>query len=109
LSKDKKLILESLERYKISETPIKQALNRLVSEDLVVSIPRKGMKVREVKLEELEEQFEMRYMFETFFIKKIINHVQKNPVVLNEFRVILKEGYFRAGPANGRRIGQNRR
>jgi 2-deoxy-D-gluconate 3-dehydrogenase len=64
------------------------------------------MKVREVKLKELEEQFEMRYMFETFFIKKIINHVQKNPVVLNEFRVILKEGYFRAGPANGAELAK---
>jgi DNA-binding GntR family transcriptional regulator len=84
-------IRELSERYQISETPIKQALNRLVSEELVVSIPRKGMKVREVKLEEIEELFEIRYMFETFFIKKIINHVQKNPAVLNEFCVNLKE------------------
>jgi DNA-binding GntR family transcriptional regulator len=87
-----KIILRELvERYGISETPIKQALNRLVSEGMVESIPRKGMRVRTVKWEELENLFEIRYMIETFFVKNIIKHVSENPQVLDEFSNILHE------------------
>jgi DNA-binding GntR family transcriptional regulator len=92
LKQGQKINIKDLsERYGISETPLKQALNRLVSEELVVSIPRKGMRVREVKFEEIAELFEIRYMFETFFIQKILSHIRKNPPVLGEFRAILKE------------------
>jgi DNA-binding GntR family transcriptional regulator len=82
---------ELVERYGISETPIKQALNRLVSEGLVESIPRKGMRVRRVKREDIENLFEIRYMIETFFIKNIISHVNKNPLVLEKFFSIIQK------------------
>jgi DNA-binding GntR family transcriptional regulator len=81
---------ELVERYGISETPIKQALNRLVSEGLVESIPRKGMRVRRVKQEDIENLFEIRYMVETFFIKNIIGHIKKNPLVLGGFYSIIQ-------------------
>lgn len=92
LKPGQKIILRELsERYGISETPIKQALNRLVSEGLVESIPRKGMKVRVVKWEEIDNLFEIRYMIETFYIKNVIKYVKENPAVLDKFLSIMNE------------------
>ena len=51
-----KIILREIhERYGISETPIKQALNRLIAEGIVESIPRKGVRVKKIKWEDIEE------------------------------------------------------
>lgn len=59
------------ERYGISETPIKQALNRLITEGLVENTPRKGVKVRDIRWEEIEELWDIRLMIETYYAKKI--------------------------------------
>jgi DNA-binding GntR family transcriptional regulator len=86
LVQGQKIILRELvERYGISETPIKQALNRLVSEGLVESIPRRGMRVRLIEWDELADLFEIRYMFETFFIRNILDHIKAAPQVLDQF------------------------
>lgn len=69
---EKIIIRELLERYGISETPIKQALNRMISEGLVETIPRKGMKVRDVKWEEIEELLDIRLMIETYYLKQVV-------------------------------------
>lgn len=69
----KKIVIRELhERYGISETPIKQALNRLIAEGLVESIPRKGMKVRNIRWEEIEELMDIRYMIETHYVRAIL-------------------------------------
>jgi DNA-binding GntR family transcriptional regulator len=87
----KVILRELVERYGISETPIKQALNRLVTEGLVESIPRKGMRVRVIKCKEIENLFEIRNMMETYFIKNVIDHVKEHPQVLSDFLNILKK------------------
>lgn len=62
------------ERYGISETPIKQALNRLITEGLVESIPRKGIKVRDICWEEIEELWDIRLMIETYYARRIMDN-----------------------------------
>lgn len=79
------IIRELYEKYGISETPIKQALNRLVTEGLVESIPRKGMKVRSLKWEDIEELMEIRLMIETYYIKQAIQTVKNDPSIRLEF------------------------
>jgi DNA-binding GntR family transcriptional regulator len=92
LVQGQKIILRELvERYGISETPIKQALNRLVSEGLVESIPRRGMRVRLIEWDELADLFEIRYMFETFFIRNILDHIKAAPQVLDQFLDIIQK------------------
>lgn len=77
-----KLIIRELnERYGISGTPIKQALNRLITEGLVENIPRKGIKVRDLQWNEIEELMDIRLMIETFYIKKIIKNFKKDTAV----------------------------
>lgn len=81
-----KIILrELLERYGISETPIKQALNRLITEGLVENIPRKGVKVKNIRWEEIEELLDIRLMIETYYSKQIINNFYKNQNIKEKF------------------------
>ncbi|MCX7779802.1 MAG: GntR family transcriptional regulator [Negativicutes bacterium] len=81
-----KIIIRELhERYGISETPIKQALNRMITEGLVESIPRKGIKVREVRWEEIEEIFDIRLMIETYYLKQIMQTFRQDPEVKAKF------------------------
>jgi len=81
-----KIILrELLERYGISETPIKQALNRLITEGLVENIPRKGVKVKNIKWEEIEELFDIRLMIETYYAKQIMKNFCKNQNIKEKF------------------------
>jgi DNA-binding GntR family transcriptional regulator len=79
------IIRELFERYGISETPIKQALNRLVTEGLVETIPRRGMKVRKVKWEEIEELMDIRLMIETYYIKQAIETFKNSPDIQEKF------------------------
>lgn len=75
-----KLIFRELNlRYGISETPIKQALNRLVAEGIVEAIPRKGMRVRQMQWVEIVELMECRLMIETYCIEKIVQSFQSDP------------------------------
>jgi DNA-binding GntR family transcriptional regulator len=68
-----KIITRELhERYGISETPIKQALNRLITEGLVESTPRKGVRVKDIRWEEIEELWDIREMIETYYAGRAI-------------------------------------
>jgi len=79
------------ERYGISETPIKQALNRLLIEGLVESIPRKGVKVRNIRWEEIEELFDIRFMIETYYVRQIMRNFKANPSIKEKFASNLSE------------------
>jgi DNA-binding GntR family transcriptional regulator len=79
------IVRELSERYGVSETPIKQALNRLVTEGLVESIPRKGMRVKQIKWEDIEDIIEVRFMIETFCIKPALKAIQSTPEIKESF------------------------
>lgn len=86
LKPGEKIILRELhERYGISETPIKQALNRLITEGLIENIPRKGVKVRSIKWEDVEELLDIRMMIETYYIKQIVQTFKNNTNIKNDF------------------------
>lgn len=79
------------ERYGISPTPIKQALNRLIMEGLIESIPRKGYKIRRVNWQEISELFELRLMMELYFAPQSTLAVESNVIVQEKFEKNLKE------------------
>lgn len=92
LKPGQKIILRDLcERYGISETPIKQALNRLLMEGLIESAPRKSMMVKRIRLEEIDELLEIRYMMETFYADKVLQTLKRNPEVRERFTKIIEE------------------
>lgn len=76
---DSKLSIRVLcEYYKISDTPLKQALNRLISEHLVLSIPRRGMQVSSFSQKDIHEAIEARTMIELFAVPAAIASVKKS-------------------------------
>ncbi len=73
------------ERYGVSETPIKQALNRLMMQGLVESIPHKGMKVKRISWPEIEEIMELRLMLELNYIPKVITALEHDLQLQKKF------------------------
>lgn len=76
----KKIVVRELsERYDISGTPIKQALNRFITEGLVESIPRRGVYVKKFTYAELKEMNQMRSMMELYAVPFIIAKSETEP------------------------------
>ncbi len=51
-------------RFKLSKTPVREALSKLRSEGLVKSFPRRGYQVAPVTFQDMNELFEVRNMLE---------------------------------------------
>lgn len=80
------IIRELSERYGISGTPIKQALNRLITEGFVESIPRRGMRVKKVSWAEINDILDFRLMMDLYFVKTVILTLDGNTEVQDRFR-----------------------
>jgi len=53
-----------IEELRISKTPIREAIQQLVSEGLILNLPRKGTFVSAVTIEDIKEIFEIREIIE---------------------------------------------
>lgn len=84
-------IRELCESYGVSETPVKQALNRLSTEGLVENIPRKGMHVRHFYYENFKEIMEARNMIEQYAIDSTISLLKQDNKFREEFTNIYNE------------------
>ncbi len=56
------------QQFNVSRAPLREALRTLESDRLIVSIPRKGCRVSEISLEDLQNLFDARFMIESFAI-----------------------------------------
>jgi DNA-binding GntR family transcriptional regulator len=57
------------QEFKISKSPIREALNRLETEGLIKIVPRRGAFVRDFSLADVEEIYEMREILEAAVIR----------------------------------------
>lgn len=79
LKPDEKLSVRQLcEYYGVSDTPVKQALNRLVTEQFVDALPRRGMRVRCITKQEIHEAMEARRMIELFAVPHAIRAARED-------------------------------
>ena len=90
---EKIVFRELVERYSISETPIKQALNRLVTEGLVESIPRRGMRICENSPADFKETLEIRYILEDYFAPVVMQTVSFHTEVLDRMKEYIRRQY----------------
>lgn len=88
---EKIILREVNERYGISATPIKQALNRLIAEGLVESTPRKGVRVRAIKWEEIAELMDIRMMLETYYVRQVTQNFAEDTTVKEKLSKNLKQ------------------
>ena len=68
-------IQDLAEALGISRTPVREALSRLEQEYLVVRSPMKGFAVKSVKLEEIEDLFEVRTAIELLAAKQAAKRI----------------------------------
>ena len=78
-------IKELARKYDVSDTPVKQALQRLSDEKIVVNTPNKGMSVRAMNSHEMGDIFEIRRMLDTFLIKDIVTTLNYNADLRQQF------------------------
>ena len=71
-------IRELSTRYEASETPIRLALNRLASENIIEHFPRQGMRVKSLNINLCEETFDLRLMLESYYISNVIMTLNTN-------------------------------
>lgn len=94
LKPGEKIIFQDLvKRYEISETPIKQALNRMVVEGLVESIPRRGMRIKPISIQDYNEIMDIRYMLESYLAPVIMEAVTYHPNYIEELEANIKKHY----------------
>lgn len=60
--------------HKVSKSPIRDALLRLQSEELVEVLPRKGYRVKPVSLVDALDLYDMRLVLEEACVERIIDH-----------------------------------
>lgn len=94
------------ERFGISKSPIREALNLLESEGLIKIVPRRGAFVADFSIHDVEEIYELREALETLVVRDAVI----NPKVLDRMRRALqaakscwekgdKSGYIREDTA----------
>jgi DNA-binding GntR family transcriptional regulator len=70
-----KLKIETLkERYKVGPTPLREALSRLATEELVQIVAQRGFRVASLSLAELEDITETRIVIEGEALRRSIQH-----------------------------------
>ena len=75
------------EDFDISQTPIREALSRLVKDGLIVYKPRKGYYVIQITCEDMEEIYDLRRMIEGYALEKGIKNIDQN-----KLKEILQKG-----------------
>ncbi|WP_368270987.1 GntR family transcriptional regulator [Enterocloster lavalensis] len=81
LSPGERINLDALtELMEASRIPVKQALDKLCAEGLVLEVPRKGMSVMPVSVEDLNSIFEMRCSMEPMAYIKAFQHVSDEDI-----------------------------
>ncbi|OCT15234.1 GntR family transcriptional regulator [Paenibacillus pectinilyticus] len=80
-----KINIDQLARdLEVSNIPIREALSRLSAEDLVYTIPFKGMYVAQISLQELDEMFEIRKELESLAIRKAVPQIPEERLAILE-------------------------
>ncbi len=78
------------EEFGTSETPVKQALNQLVTTGLVVSVPKCGMRVRTFNFLDMKNNWEARLMVEQFCAASAVEMARRNERFVTRIQEILR-------------------
>lgn len=82
----KLIVREISESLNVSHTPIKEALNRLVSEGYVTAQPRKSMIVKVYTNQQYIESMQLRLMIELACVGDFLDAVKKDPSIVEEMK-----------------------
>lgn len=77
---DRLLQLELAERFNVSPTPVREALQQLEAEGVLVRSPHKGVRVADVKLEDAREIYLIRSVLEALATRLAVPHLEAGDV-----------------------------
>jgi DNA-binding GntR family transcriptional regulator len=80
---------EIAEQFGVSRLPVRDALRTLESKELVTTLPRRGVIVREFSAQEIRDLYEMRFLLETYALGLTIKYMTKD--YLDFLEEIIKE------------------
>lgn len=78
------------EEFGTSETPVKQALNQLVTTGLVISVPKCGMRVRTFNFQDMKDNWEARLMIEQFCALPAVENARHNEEFIRTMEDLLR-------------------
>lgn len=62
-------------RLNVSRTPVREALQRLTQEKLVISLPRAGYIIEEMSDDDIQDLFSTRFDIETLIVRKAVQYI----------------------------------
>ncbi|WNS43178.1 GntR family transcriptional regulator [Paenibacillus sp. MMS20-IR301] len=69
---DRLLVLELADRFKVSQAPVREALERLKFDELIIGAPNKGSVVSNISAKEIRDIFELREVVEIYAVRKAL-------------------------------------
>jgi DNA-binding GntR family transcriptional regulator len=72
------------EQFKVSKTPIREALTSLQQDHLVEYIPNRGFMVASISYQDVQEIFEARLFYEVALFKLALRHITREEIELLE-------------------------
>lgn len=78
------VVREISEELGVSHTPVKDALNRLVSEGYVEAMPRRSMVVKEYSNIEFLDNYDQRLMIELYYADEILERAKNDKSILHD-------------------------
>jgi DNA-binding GntR family transcriptional regulator len=86
----------TLERLALGKTPVREALQRLINDNLMVVIPRHGYEVAPISLRDVEEVFGLRAIIEPQAVVMAIGRLE--PKTFKHLHKLAKTGYDLQNP-----------
>ncbi|MEM5008718.1 GntR family transcriptional regulator [Priestia megaterium] len=77
---DKLDINKLAEKFGVSRSPVKEAVNQLVHEGLIEILPRKGTYITQLRFKDCIETLDARFMVETWSAAQAIKHVSDKEI-----------------------------
>ena len=87
--------MQLAKRFKMSRTPVREALVRLRNEGLVSMAPGTGLIVREVSLRDMEELMGIRGVLEAYALEQAFDHITEADLLQMELFVNQSQYYLR--------------
>lgn len=85
-----KISIEKIaQNFKMSPTPVKEALNRLASEGFIEAIPRHGMVLKSLSIKDIEDMLNVRKMIEMYSAKLAVANIRKHPEMIKRMKELL--------------------
>lgn len=92
LQPGQKLVVGQLaDSLSISPTPVKEALNRLVAEGFLETLPRRGFMVKQLSAKEVHDIIDCRMMMEVFAARKAVENFPRYPDIQRQMLDVLAE------------------